>query len=360
MRIVTRYIVREVFATGLVCVVVLTALLLLGNVLREVLELLAHHQMSPGLVARAVLLLVPFVAAFSVPIALLTAVFLVFGRLSSDHELDALRANGISLTSISLPVFLLALVLSGVCAWFNLSLAPKCRQRFKALRSEVIRGGATTQLLQPRSYTELRDLDIYVGDVRGTNLSDILVYQYQGGEKTLECRADRGWLESDSNGWPARLVLAEANALQLKPTVTPMVSALFSIELPQAGAMRRAVSPNEMSFRQLRAARIAYEARGTEVMPLLVQMHRQVAFSLSCLGFALMGIPLAVRVHRRDANTGVALALVLTVVYYAFEILGEALQHHPSLRPHLMVWIPNLLFLALGFWLIRRCEGRKA
>jgi len=128
MRILTRYILREVLATAAVCLAVLTCLLLLGNILREVLDLLANQQAPPALVLRAVLLLIPFVVAFSLPMALLTAVLLVFGRLSSDHELDAVKACGISLASLALPVVCLSLVFSGACAAFTMMFEPNSRR----------------------------------------------------------------------------------------------------------------------------------------------------------------------------------------------------------------------------------------
>ena len=133
MKILPKYIIRQLIITLFFTLAVFTCVLLRGKLLRELTDLLVNRHIGLGVVAWFVALLMPTVLSFTLPMALLAAVLLVFGRMSADHEITAIRANGVGLGGIAAPVILLSVLLAGVCFYLNATLVPQCRFQFRTL-----------------------------------------------------------------------------------------------------------------------------------------------------------------------------------------------------------------------------------
>jgi lipopolysaccharide export system permease protein len=377
---------RQVVGTLVLTVAVFTFVLLLGHVLKEVLTLLVHRQASLGAVCQALVLLIPFVLAFALPMGFLTATLLVFGRLSADQELTAARASGVSLVALVTPILALSVALSAVCAWINLQLAPQCRVAYKALLFRVATDRMAGLLPEGRFVEDFPGYVVYVGKRQRDHLEDIWVCKLDERQQGAGYwRAKRGQLQWDPAKRQLTLTLAEVTSYLLHDGVWNPVSSAeetltFDLTAPQPNRQEPKLS--EMTFQQLRtrlrelerllrhwpAEQEPRHVAPTEIQrllrtrfdpttPVLVQMHRQVAFSFACLGFTLIGIPLGIRAHRRETTAGVAMALVLVLLYYSFIILGEALDNRADLAPHLLLWLPNFLFQAVGAVLLWRANA---
>lgn len=380
------YLLRQVIASLVLTVAVFTFVLLLGNVLKEVLVLLVSGRASFWLVLQSIGLLIPFVWVFALPMGMLTATLLTFGRFSADQELTAARASGISLLALITPILLLSVVLSGLSAWVTMDLGPRSRVAYKEILGEAAMRSTTEQLPAGRFIKDFKGYIFYIGENKDGEMRDVMVFVLKDQTNLASTvRADHAELKFDApkaeislNLYDAKSVIIQGNRSFVGPTGN------WSLKLPIRRHQQEDLEITDMTFRQLRqeledvrarmgvlkeqaenntnkpdaaTAQQALQKMSSEVTtPLRVQIHRQVSFSFACIGFTLIGIPLGIRVHRRETNVGVAVGLVLVLVYYSFFILGQSFETSPQYMPQVMLWVPNFLFQLVGGFLLWRAN----
>src|SRR5215211_5570364 len=119
MKLIDRAISRELLINVFFAVFVLSLVLVVGNILRKLLPLLVNHDVPVEFLITFIAYILPFSLIFTIPWGLLTAILLVYGRLSADNELVALRANGVSVTRVSVPLAGVAILCTVICLWLN-------------------------------------------------------------------------------------------------------------------------------------------------------------------------------------------------------------------------------------------------
>jgi lipopolysaccharide export system permease protein len=387
MKTLHLYLARQMLATLGMTVFVFTLVLLLGNVIKEILELLVRRQATIGLAFHAILLLIPYVLAFSLPIGMLTAALLVFGRFSADQELTAARASGISLVSLITPVLLLSVAVSGLCAWLNFDIAPASRTAYHELLYAA-QTNHPVNVLRSGEQVPFGDYNVWVAkvDEDGT-LHHVFVSKWTpAGELKKWAEGPAGRLLRDPTNHQITLIVSNASAWEDGVPAASSADLPLPISLDAQAKSFLTIPVSDMTFAQLReklhelerplTASIHRDKPGGEpgkgrheiqsvvkdmTMPVMVYMHREVAFSFACIGFTLIGIPLGIRAHRRETSIGVATALVLMLIYYSFVVLAQAWENHPERAPCVIVWIPNFIFQAVGavlLWQANRGTGR--
>ena len=378
MKTLHLYLTRQVMISLLMTVGVFTFVLLLGNVMKEIIALLVSRQVTLGLVGKAIGLLIPYVMAYVLPFGMLTSVLLVFGRFSADQELTAVRASGISLASLVTPILLLSLALCALCALFNLWIAPQCRSAYKDLIFQFGARTFTTLITEDRFIDEIPGMTLYIRKKDGDNLEDIRIYNLKTNKISQKVSAGSGKILFDAEKQTILFELSDV-LLEHRYEVDPQAEETFigppapekapewqrlkmgaftygPVDLAPLFHGERKPKLSEMTLPQLIRERDEREGQGISNMPVRVQIHRQLAFSFACFAFTLIAIPLAIQAHRRETSIGIAIALGLVMVYYAFIIIGDALETKEHLQPHLILWLPNFLFQAIGASLLFRAN----
>ncbi|HEY0454752.1 MAG TPA: LptF/LptG family permease [Verrucomicrobiae bacterium] len=389
MKTLHAYLTRQILATLIMTVAVFTFVLLISNVLKEIIGLLVTGQVSFLSVLLAIALLIPFVLVFALPMGLLTAMLLVFGRFSAENELTAVRASGISLVTLISPLLALSLLLSGVCAWINMEVAPRCRVAYKQLLVNLTADKLGIFLPEKTIVKDFKDRIVWAEEVKGSEFKGLLVYNLdEAGQVKGYIRASEGKVQIDRSNATMTVYLTncyeidlakETNGVQFK--LSNKLNFTSTNNLPGSRSDER-IKLSDMSLTQLWSELHLMEARMTApggweklprqalqerlkelqsvreelTLPIKVQIHRQFSFSFACIGFTLLGIPLGIRAHRRETTFGIAFSLGLVALYYSFFIIGQSLETRADLFPHLILWVPNFIFQALGGVLLWRAN----
>lgn len=380
------YILKQCLATLLLTVAVCTFVLVTGNLLKEILELVVAGRITFPLLGKALLLLSPYVLSFSLPIATLLAVLMVFGRFSADQEYTAARSAGISLFSLISPVIIMAIVASAMCAWCTLSLSPAARIAYKKILSNETINVKT--FIPEGKYINFSDKYIlYISKIRNNNLSHIRFYQFENGIKTLDVTAPSGDLIFGETNKTIKLVLEQARVLtrlqdisldeisspetdsqkqpeeSIESTWMPLFLGEYETEeIPLFELSEASLKDTDISDLPLKALVNKYKQtkqQELDTRPILSELHHRVAFSFACITFTLLGIPISIRSQRRETNISLALALVIVLTYIIFFILGEAVAENLPIQYHpwLIFWIPNILFLGVALYLLHRTNN---
>lgn len=353
------YLMRQVLATLVATVAVFAGILLLGSVIKEVLGVLLSQRVAVWDIARAIGILIPYILVFALPVGMLTATLLVFGRLSADQELTAMRASGVSLVSLVSPVLLFSGLMCVVCAMVNLEFAPRARQAFKEMMFEF--GRKNIGIIVPAgAFLDFPDgLTVYVGKSSGSELEEVSIYKLAEGRAVQVFRAARAELKVDLETQTLGVTLFDGHFMDFDNELPSYFEETSLPPLPfGTGDGMGAASLANRSISDLIKERKHRVAAGVDVTPVTFQIHSKIAFSFACIGFTLVGIPLGLQGHRRETRYGLFIALVLIGVYYGFYILGDSWETRPDRYPQYIVWVPNFLFQGLGAWLIYRADHR--
>jgi lipopolysaccharide export system permease protein len=273
-----------------------------------------------------------------------------------------------------------------VSALVNLDIAPRCRVAYTTLIDKLRAEFSGMQLPEGRFIKDIPGYIFYVGKNRHGNLEDLKIVELKDETNWVQTiYAPRATLQMDTESKQVRLRLFDSRAVRMingvftaisagevelqypygkenKPTSAIKIDDMTFLQLREEWRdLQRRMQSSESLLRltpqQLRDRKMEMDRQRKElVMPVLFHMHRQVAFSFACFGFTMVGIPLGIRVHRRETNIGIAIALGLVAIYYSFFMIGQSLDVRYEWLRHLFVWLPNFVFQAVGAVLLWRAD----
>jgi len=373
VRILYRYLTGQMMAATAGAVAVLSLIIVLGNAFKQIFELLVNDELPISLIFKMVGLLIPQALTFTMPWGILVAALIVFGRMSQDLELQAIRAAGIGLVPLVAPVILFGLFLSAVCFYNNAVVVPMTLQKFKSVLLDIGRDNPAFLIRAGEAMDRFPGYRIYIGKKNGTDLSDINIWELDpSGVPRRNIRAEKGSLSADLDDLSLTITLQKARQEERGENAADLNgirAGLSADQLPLKISLRSFLNPDDM--KDIRIAglgdltnRILSPVEGyvdpKQMYPMLTEMQKRISFALAPFTLLLVGIPLGIRVQRKETSVGVVISFFLVMAYYALILLAEGLKNRGGAYPELIVWMPNLLLQAYGFFLLWRANFQQS
>jgi lipopolysaccharide export system permease protein len=391
VNLLDRHIFKSVLFTCLAAVGLFSFVVALPNVIKDLLGPLLAEQISMATFLRLVALILPFAISYALPMGILTGVLLTVGRLSADSEVTAMRAAGVSVFRIARPVFILGALGAVGALYVNFQSMPWARVQYHKEFGSAVRQNPLSFIVPKTFIRDFRGarsgMVIYVGDkpggAEGRLLKDIWIWQLDEQQRvTRFIRAESGRLDYDAatNSLIPRLQNARTEERDSdnpedfsKSPIAPAVQ-LAGDDMPRfplneyLGRNQERTKQEWLTYAQLREEEAklaaqpppppekAEEAARTR-MKLALVIHEKFNLSLAVLSFALVAVPLGIKVSRRETSANLGLALLLVLGFYMLTVMVKWLDRHPEYRPDLLLWLPNVIFLMLAVKLFRRIES---
>jgi len=362
MRIINRYIFREVFSHALLSMAVFTFVLFVPQLVR-LMELLVRHSADAPTVGLLFLCTLPGVLTFSVPMAVLVGVLIGLGRMSGDSEVVAVHAAGIGPRQLLVPVGMLAMATGLFTLAMTSWLGPVAVRTLRELE-EQLRASQASFLVQPRVFDErFAPYVLYLQDVEAAGTRWRGIFLAESGTETASrlTLAHSAIVVADRAKGKLQFHLQDGTTHEYDRAEPGRysVSTFEESDLPVAVAEtsnHKTSQPTnpERSLREL----LAIQGEGWREAR--VELHRRMAFPAACLVFALLGVPLGVRPRRGGRASGFVLALLLICGYYLLFVTGAGMARRGVLGPALGIWAANLLSGLLGLVLLPRMEQVRA
>jgi len=365
MRILTRYILREVTAHALIGVAIFTFVLFTRD-LGRILELAVRASAPLPSVAEIFFFTIPLALTYTLPMSVLMGVLIGLSRLAADSEITAMRASGMGVWS-----FLRALSIFVVAAWLialgnGIYIAPRSQAALGRLEDRL-KGSQVSFEVQPRVFYEgFPKIVLYVQDVKSAQgaavWKGVFMADLSDAANPKITLAREGIIVTEGRD-RLHLHLVDGSAHETDPQqadhyqISTFQQTDIPIELP---------STENKSEESLPAGVIdtwtlpqkAHRVDAVAARWFLIEFHRRFALPTACLVLALVGIPLGLSSKKSGKSGGFVLTILLVFTYYVISLVGVSLARQGHVSPWLGAWLADLVFLALGAFLLLRAEKR--
>lgn len=361
MRIISKYILREILTPLGVTALVFTLIFLIGN-LMQLIEMIIQKGVSLWNVARLLGYTLPFLFVYIIPMAFFISILLGFLRLSSDNEVTALKASGIGFFQVLPPVLALSLAAYLFTSFMAMFAQPWGEYSLKNLIFNIAVVQAKVTLKERVFNDQFKELIFYIQKVDSDGrMEDVFIFDHRRKDVPQTILAKKGWLIPNpqkrllnlhlENGTIYNVTLASRSAQNIGFKTYDLVLPLDQIIADQE---KRERSETELYLHELKEKIRQTPPGEKKYYVYQLEYYKKFSIPFSCLVFGMIAFPLGLQSRLSGRAWAVILGGIVFFVYYLFLSLAFSLGEKGSITPIIGLWIPNILIGGFGgylFWI---------
>ena len=363
-RILSLYIIREIASLFVLGIAVFTLILLMGRLIKLT-DLVISRGVPLADVALMIAYLMPSFLVFTIPMAFLLAVLLAFGRLSADNEITIMKAGGISLVQIMPPVLLCGFVAAMLALAAGTLGIPWGNNAFRSLSFEVLKKNVAVTIREKVFWDDIPGIVLYTEhyDEARRALTGVIIHDGSDSRRPLTIFASSGAISSGTNMQDIRLVLNNGSihsaGKDSEYRTVQFGEYVMNIGGPDStngiGLSEQELDTSEL-FHQVDNSAVPRPVR----LKMASELHSRFALPFASLVFAVLAVPLGMQSRRSGKAAGFSISIGILLLYYILLSLLKTLAEKGSIPPVVALWLPNLIFLALGWWLLRMASLERS
>jgi lipopolysaccharide export system permease protein len=359
LRTTYTYILKEVLQVFSIGLIIFTVFLLMDKIFKLI-ELIVARGADPSQILKLFLFIAPSFLIFTIPIGVLLSTLLAFGRLSSDNEVTAFKASGISLYQLFLPISVFSLATCLLTAFLVFYGLPWGNRGFKATLFTMAQSNADVEIHEKVFVDAFDGLVVYVDTVPmdGKKMEGILIYDEREKGTYNTIFAKEGYLISNPKSQEVTLKLIRGDVHRFEPrtnTYQKIQFDTYDLKLELAAtlaAVGKNLREHEMSIGEIKKKIAELKGAGENTTVQEVELHRRYAIPFACLVFALIGVPLGSQPRRSGRSHGFVFGILIVIGYYISLSASEILAVRRLIPASLAGWSSNLVFGGLGILLL--------
>jgi lipopolysaccharide export system permease protein len=342
----------------------LTFALVTGRLLK-LSDMVVNHGVSLGEVMRIIGYIMPAFLELTFPMAVLLGVLMGFGRMSSDQEMIAARACGVSLYRLAIPVLGVALVVYAISSYFAFSLRPWANSNLRQQLYELSQTRTSAGLKEKIFNSNFPGLVVYVDQMSDvdSSLHGVLISDARDPHQQNTIIAKHGVILPDPHSSSITLRLYDGSVFGVESSTDATHVTSFKIYdlsvSPESAFGVDDQDPGEMTYPQLRAAIAAAVAKGKRDYDAETELAGKFTVPFATMLFALLGVSLGLKPARGGHSERFGVSVALFFLYYSLMRVGETLAQRGKLNAIVAMSIPDIVFMVLAIWLFWRAASDR-